>query len=176
MAKRRTYLRKFQPNPDQPLTLRQVSDALLAIWDGHTTRLPTRWGDKQPYGEATPNENAKNFLRREIYALGLALKTNPPEWEMADLIKLIRGKPVTRPEVLGRVFHALFLALYEDDDGIDRHERRMLAKELEYAYRHEVPPEYLCGFIHQSGGRKNLSIKLEDGYVEPAFVVVNDGD
>lgn len=44
-----------------------------------------------------------------------------------------------------------------------------MAKELEYALRHSVPPEFLCGFLYQSGGRKTLLKKLEAGYKEPAF-------
>ena len=71
---------------------------------------------------------------------------------------------------MANIFHALFLGLYEEDTQISRQERAQMAKELLYADRHNVPPEYLCGFLYQSGGRKKLDEKLnESGYLEPAF-------
>lgn len=169
MAKRKEYKRKFSLAPKSPLSKKDVSDALLAIWDGHSDRLKESWVKAQPYG-LTKNEAAKNFARREVYALGIALLVQPPKWDIAEVVEKIRLKPTTRPEALERIFHALFLSLYESDDPINRKERWMMAKDLEYAFRHKVPPEFLCGFLYQSGGRRGLLKKLEDGYIEPGFL------
>lgn len=167
--KRKGYVRTFELSPTSPLTRRQVDKALVAIWDEHSRRTPTKFGENQKFG-LNKNEDAKNFLRREIYALGLALQAMPPIWNVTDIVASVRANPVTRPEALeNRVFHALFMGVYDDDSQISRQERWTMTRELEYASRHHVPPRFLCGFLYQSGGRKHLLEKLAAGYTEPGF-------
>ncbi|WP_162888222.1 hypothetical protein [Sphingomonas mesophila] len=148
---------------------KQVDEALLSIWREHSDRLSSSFAATQEFG-LSKNEDAKNFLRREIYALGLAIRRSPPEWNVAELIASSRAHQTTRFEVLeNQLFHALFMGVYDEDALIKRQERWLMAKELEYALRHSVPPEFLCGFLYQSGGRKNLLKKLEANYREPWF-------
>lgn len=169
--KKTGYVRTFEPSPAKPLTKHQVDQALTAIWDEHSRRVPTSYGAAMEFG-LSKNEDAKNFLRREIYALGLVLQAAPPTWKLSELIASARANPVTRPEPLeNQVFHALFMGVYDDDSQITRQERWSMTRELQYASLHSVPPRYLCGFLYQSGGRKNLLKKLAAGYMEPGFVV-----
>lgn len=165
------YVRTFEPLPTKPLTKRQVRQALASIWDEHSERVPASYGASMKFG-LSKNEDAKNFLRREIYALGLALQAAPPTWNLAELVASVRANPVTRPEPLeNQVFHALFMGVYDDDSQITRQERWLMTRELLYASRHNVPPRDLCGFLYQSGGRRNLLEKLTAGYIEPSFEV-----
>lgn len=168
--KRKGYVRTFELSPTSPLLRRQVYKTLTAIWDEHSSRLSDEFVEKQRKFGLSKNEDAKNFLRREIYALGLALLAAPPNWKVADLVASVRVNPVTRPGALeNRVFHALIMGVYNDDSQINRQERWTMTRELEYALRHHVPPHFLCGFLYQSGGRKNLLKKLAAGYIEPGF-------
>ncbi len=168
MARRPGYARNFTISPDATLGKPQANKALINISDEHYRRLKRSHFDGQQFG-LSKNEDAKNFLRREIYALGLSYLANPPRWAVSELVAKIRVSQTTRMEALENVFHSLLMSVYEEDDPISRQERWLMARELEYARRHNVPPEFLCGFLYQSGGRKNLLKKLEAGYIEPAF-------
>ena len=115
------------------------------------------------------NEAAKYFLRREIYALGLRIYANASRsWSTADLVAQVRAR-INRPDKVDDVFHDLLMSVYDDDSQIDRRERWQYAQELEYARRHHVPPELLCGFLLQSGRQSEVRKKLKEGYIEPAF-------
>lgn len=176
MKKDTDYRREFDANRRKRLKRTQVNEALKAIWAEHEARLSSSFAVTQPFG-LSKNEDAKNFLRREIYALGLALRRAPPTWNVSTLIASSRAHKTTRLDVLDKgLFHALLMGVYDADALITRQERWLMAKELEYALRHSVPPQFLCGFLYQSGGRKNLLKKLEVGYTEPAFSDARTGE
>ena len=61
------------------------------------------------------------------------------------------------------------MSVYEDDSQISRQERWLMARELEYAHRHNVPSALLAGFLLQSGLRTDIPAKIKSGYIEPAF-------
>ena len=164
MTGRKTgYRRPFDMRSAKRLNRAQVNEALVCIWREHDYRLSSSYAGKQPFG-LSKNEAAKNFLRREIYALGLALMRSPPSWDVSELVASGRARRTTRIDVLeDRIFHALFMGVYDEDTLIKRQERWSMTRELEYAHRHGVPPEYLCGFLYQSGGRSGLLEKLKAG-------------
>lgn len=145
-----------------------VSRELDKIWYEHTARLRTP-GTDQAFSP-TKNESARNYLKREIYKLGKRILRDPPKtWSTADIVKERRGAN-RRTDKLGAVFHDLLMSAYDEDwPKLDRQERWSMAQELEYAYRHKVPSKYLCGFLYQSGPRKEIRAKLKANYVEPAF-------
>lgn len=156
---------------------RYVRTALTAIDLEHFNRRSSK-AHKEIY-EPTKNETRKNFLRREIYALGRALIDSKSNINWTKMLNDHRLKTYTRPDSLDNIFHILFL-LFRDEDlnitrqyediNITRQERSNMAKELLYAHRHSIPEELLVGFIYQSGPRSDLPKKLEDeDYLEPAF-------
>lgn len=151
-----------------PLKRQTVLRELNRIWDEHTERLRTPDADQA--FSPTKNENARNYLKREIYKLGKRILRDPPKsWSTADIVKERRGAN-RRTDKLGAVFHDLLMAVYDEDwPKLDRQERWSVAQELEYAHRHKVPSKYLCGFLYQSGPRTDLRAKLKADYVEPAF-------
>jgi hypothetical protein len=168
----RGYERAFDAGVRKPIKRTLALKAIEGIWAEHHYRLSSSYIDRieQLSGYSlTKNETAKNFLRREIYALGGCLMKNPPSWDVSEIAGEIRKRPTTRPDALTRTFHALLMCIYEEDDLISRQERSLIAQELEYAHRHNVPPELLCGFLYQSGARAEIRKKLASAYVEPAF-------
>ncbi len=165
---KQAYIRLYKQDCKRPLTQKEMVNIVLSIWSEFANRLRSHSGLSE--FSPTKNENAKNFLRREIYALGLAIQKNQPTtFYPKDLIDKMRLKPTTRTDFSPGVFHALFMCVYEEDDVISRSERWMMTRELKYAKRHGIPPELLCGFLLQSGTRKDIGRKLESGYIEPAF-------
>lgn len=162
------YKRAFAIGSAVPMKKAVAAKATLAIWDEHCRRLSNS-GDDGEYAP-TKNENAKNFLRREIYLLGRELRRVPPtNWDVSDLAKSIRPTSIGQDKPLAQTFHALLMSVYSDDMQISRQERWLMARELEYAYRHNVPPELLAGFLLQSGLRTDIPSKVKSGYIEPAF-------
>ena len=162
------YRRMYVVGTVTPMKKATAAAATLAIWDEHNRRL--KFDGVNEGFAPTKNENAKNFLRREIYILGRELIRVPPQrWTVADLARSIRPVPLGRDEPLAHVFHALLMSVYEDDSQISRQERWLMARELEYAHRHNVPSALLAGFLLQSGLRTEIPAKIKSGYIEPAF-------
>ena len=147
--------------------MREVQKTLSAIWRGYSRRLAG--SGVEPVYSPTKNESAKYFLMREIYALGRQLISEKPSFDPEDLVAMMRDQPTTRPDVSPGPFHALFMAVYKENDPISGSERWLMARELKYAYRHNISPELLCGFLLQSGTRKEINKKLDNDYIEPAF-------
>lgn len=147
--------------------MEKVEKELNWIWREHARRLEHR--PRDPDYSYTKNENAKYFMMREIYALGRQLMTEKPSFDPEDLVNMRRVRPTTRPEVSPGPFYALFMAVYKEDHQVSARERWLMARELKYAHRHNIPPELLCGFLLQSGTRKDVNKKLKNDYTEPAF-------
>ncbi|GAB5351628.1 hypothetical protein [Qipengyuania sp. 483] len=165
--KKRAFERNFDLKSEKCLRRKDAEQALRNIWDEHTRRLGSSFL-VGPY-EPTKNDSAKNFLRREVYALGLKILSCPStNWATEDFLAKVRPN-LNRPDKLGNVFHDLLMSIYNDDSQISRQERHLMARELEYARRHAIPPELLCGFLYQSGPRTEIRKKLEAGYLEAAF-------
>lgn len=161
------YVRSFDWEANMPLSRKKTSAILLEIWTEYDCRLTAKVSFYD--GSNTRNESAKNFLRREIYALGWRMFLHPPSWRIEEFVNDMRDTRTTRPDALSNIFHALLMCVYNEDTRISRHERSLMAGELEYARRHEVPPSLLCGFLYQSTDRKRISERLKANFIEPAF-------
>ena len=67
-------------------------------------------------------------------------------------------------------FHWGLLALFGKSKLLTRDERRLFAAEMLYAHRHDVPPEYLLGFVYQVGKQaENMYEKVRSDKREPWF-------
>ncbi|QFT76011.1 hypothetical protein [Erythrobacter sp. THAF29] len=167
MKKKPTYQRAFQLSEGR-IKRTDLPKLIERIGNEYVRRKTAKVSFED--GTDTKNESAKNFLRREVYALGIALLHHGPRnWSPRALVESIRKTRTTRPEALSNVFHALLMSIFETDESINRNERSLIAKELEYAHRHEVPPEFLCGFLYQSTDRKKIGERLRSDFTEPAF-------
>jgi hypothetical protein len=168
---RTSYRRLFDMDERSPIKPRKLDAILEAIWDEYDYRLTAKVSDDD--GSATRNETAKNFLRREVYALGRCLERSPlPSWSIEKFVRTKRENSTTRPEALSNIFHALLMCILREDyrtgTRITRQERSLMATELEYAHRHDVPPALLCGFLYQSTDRRKIR-QLPPEFREPAF-------
>ena len=161
------YKRSFSIEENTTLKPRDLEKILFEIFDEHSSRKKRKVSTND--GSATKNESAKNFLRREIYALGYRIQNSSSGKFDANGLLDAKGRTTTRPEKLENVFHALLFFVYEGEQGFPRQERSKLARELEYAHRHRIPPELLCGFLFQSSNRNKLGKLLKSGFIEPAF-------
>jgi len=165
--KKAAFGRSYDYTAQVPISKKSAEQAMHEIWDEYSNRLRT--GSHQGSYSRTKSESAKYFLAREIYALGTYIYRLPPErWSTKDIVAGSRAQ-INRPDKVGHVFHDLLMSVYQDDMQIDRRERWQVAQELEYARRHDVPVELVCGFLLQSGPRSEVPKKLKSGYIEPGF-------
>ena len=69
---------------------------------------------------------------------------------------------MTNPFKLG------LLAMFSDE-SLKRSDRHVFGNQMLYAYFHDVPPEFLNGFLAVSGGPGVIARKLKEDFVEPGF-------
>ena len=60
------------------------------------------------------------------------------------------------------------LAMFSDE-SLKRSDRHVFGNQMLYAYQHDVPAEFLNGFLAVSGGPGVIARKLKEGFVEPGF-------
>ena len=172
--KDRRYRRLFPERPRKPISLKVADAAVAAIWEEHDRRRSRKFLDDD--GADTKAESANYFLMREIYALGLAVMHSPPSWKMETLLEKVRDLRFSTRTPMNNTFHVLLMSVWESDVQVSRQRRWNMAKEMEYAHRHSIPPNLLCGFLLQTGSNKKVLKKLQDDYVEPSFRSLPEDD
>jgi hypothetical protein len=122
---------------------------------------------REPRG-ATPFAWPENQLKRECY--NLIIKHT--RWSGAEIIAIVR-KYGCVPESITFRKNKFYWELLAIDPKITCISDPSLSKysiEMLYAWRHRVPPEYLIGFLLQSGNLSSLRVKLREGRTEKDFV------
>lgn len=128
-------------------------ERLKSKWDALIDPILAEWRIRPDKGVA-PYDQKANYLRREIYRV------------IWNLRQRSEGKAVIEAAVLGHCnrmptrltltqnpfFWGLKAAADRFDLGPDRVSR--LAKEMLYAWRHQVQPDLLIGFILQTGAAR----------------------
>jgi hypothetical protein len=123
--------------------------------------------DIQAGKDAAPYYEPANVLKRSVYELVLDLEETDMAGKIDDLIDGIRvarenGKRLSDRRVLRRLqkecetdtFYYILLGLEGvgfDTFSLTRSNVTRFARQLNYARRHRVPPEFLVGFLMQTG-------------------------
>jgi hypothetical protein len=174
-----------RPTYPKKIKLYDLIDILTGIEKEYYNRKKSRFIKDHPGLGLSKAETARYFFLREIYDLGIHLQENPPSFSRQELLSKARKHKLRAQEIVDCTFHMLTMSCFQEDadrpgkssavrlagdyQTPSRQERNTMVRELQYARRHEVPPQFLCGFLLQSKGRTNLRNKLKDGYVEPMF-------
>jgi hypothetical protein len=130
-------------------------------WDALTDDLETEMGRRHDADQLIPYERADSYLKREVYKFVCFFLEKRKEGILQDILQEARYcRWPTSPTFRNNPFHWAFLALREpaDDKLKPRHAHHVTrpmvsryGRQLLYAWRHRVPPEYLIGFLYQSG-------------------------
>lgn len=136
-------------------------------FDAEASRIVWEWSDRKQGkhgGDESPNawfkREAYRFLRpyvlegEERFLESVALKDERPNKLVEDAIK--------NPFKLGLLAMCV-------DESISRSDRHVFGNQMLYAHIHDVPPEFLNGFIAVSGKPAVIAEKLKQGVVEPGF-------
>lgn len=122
---------------------------------------------QEPRG-VTPFAWPENQLKRECY--NLIIKHT--RWGGREIIDIVR-KYGCVPESITfnkNKFYWGLLAIDPKGAYILDPQLSKYAKEMIYAWKHLVPPEYLIGFLLQSGNISSLRAKLREGGTEKDFI------
>lgn len=55
------------------------------------------------------------------------------------------------------------------DSSFPRNDRQIFGNQMLYAYKHDISPEHLVGFIRAAGSPLKIAEKLKTGFCEPGF-------
>ncbi len=113
-------------------------------------------------------ESPNAWFKREAYRL----LRHYVDSELTKAFELVIRKD-NRPsrvseEARGNPFKLGLLAMFSDET-LARSDRHVFGNQMLYAHRHDVPPEFLNGFLAVSGGPNVIAQKLKNGFVEPGF-------
>ncbi len=110
-----------------------------------------------------PMHKPSNFLKQAIYIFtGRYLKKYGVK-ELSDLVVRVRSLDECRAHLsASNPFRLSFMLLCNEGvRWVSPQNRSKWALELHYAFLHEVPPEYLLGFIYQQGSHLKIKPKYE---------------
>lgn len=136
------------------------------------------WKAKSAAKTVCPYDRPNSYLKRSVYEfVRSCLSTD----DGAMLRMAVTGE---RPLAGARGDTGTFednpffwgLLLVCGDNGLTKSSRSRFSLELQYANMHNVPPQYLIGFLYQMGTSDGLAGKIADGTREQWFVEKNAED
>ena len=144
-----------------PLTMRARRD-----FNDRANEIVHEWADRRTRQDG--NESANAWFKRNAYAF----LRNYIETSKTDFFRNI-AKHDRRPsrlveEAMTNPFKLGLLAMFSDE-SLKRSDRHVFGNQMLYAYLHDVPAEFLNGFLAVSGGPGVIARKLKEGFVEPGF-------
>ncbi len=147
-SRRASHLRR-----KKPASLTPRDERLKERWDQRVDPVIAEWR-KRPTKGVSPYDQKENYLRREIYRIICNLRSRAEGKAILGAAVLGHcGKEPTRLTVSQNPFFwglkALAARIGLKPDRISR-----LSKEMLYAWRHDIEPDLLIGFILQTGAAR----------------------
>lgn len=111
-------------------------------------------------GHHSPSNSPTGVLKRRVYALARSwiIRHMPLRETLAEL----GDRPARASALSGNQFHWILSALHRRGLVSSSSERRRLANELQYARRHDVPVQYVVGFLLQTGAGEDIYRRVSD--------------
>jgi hypothetical protein len=153
-------------NPKSTETLRTFSEKATEI----LVECKSRREAKAP---KSVFESGTSYLKTECYIL---IK-NYMHWEKRQPIKELSrydNRDNRQPTYEQNSFYWGLLAIDPIFSQIPEKHVHAYAQQLLYAHLHQVPPEHLVGFLHQSGSPSRLNDKILRGFREDQFLKVRN--
>lgn len=134
------------------------------------------WGKGKNGENPVPYDAPYSKLKRAAYRLVADYNNNDL---IAVLISVLKESVQTQADSKAKIkpsaandanpFYWALTAVCQADYELPRSTKSRLAQELQYAHMHDVPPEFLVGFIYQIGPSRGLQEKIDNGLREPWF-------
>lgn len=130
------------------------------------------WGKGENGEKPPPYDAPYSKLKRAVYRLVVDYDNN-------DLIAVLKESLRTQADNKNKIkplaannanpFYWCLTAVCQADCELPRSTKSRFAQELQYAYMHDVSPEFLVGFIYQIGSSRGLQEKINNGHRERWF-------
>lgn len=144
------------------------SSAEIEAWEAAVERIRTGMRIARFQKKPTPNEKPEAILKREVYALVIGFLSEGKGQKLWDVIEHVReGQMPHSPSFGENPFHFAFAGL-QSPDGVplQRYQVSRFGRQLLYAWKHQVPPPLLIGFLHQCGDANAIARKVRLNEVE----------
>ena len=132
-------------------------EVILKKWDQYHEQ--EKAGDRK----RSPNDSAVTFLRKNIYRVGIHLIETDKLDVLRDLFPRQASGKNSMPTVRENPFYWILRYYFADrTKDMPVQIRNRTAKQLNYAYRHRIPPYLLVGFMYILKNPENISEKEQD--------------
>lgn len=131
--------------------------------------LINEWIAKQASPPARRAESPNAWLKREAYRLILPYVNSTDYSIFLTVCRFDRRSDHVIGEATKNPFKLGLLAISCDDSVFSRQNRNVFGNQMLYAWRHDVPPEFLNAFLAISGGPSLIAKKISENYIEPGF-------
>lgn len=142
-------------------------DKIAKAWENATWAKFDAKEKRQP-----PYDKVNSKLKRAVYKL----VRNCIENDLVDVLKesvefQFGDKSQVKPSRTNaeNPFYWGFTAVCGTDEKLARSNKSRFSQELMYAHIHDVPPEFLIGFIYQIGSSKELQRKIDSKEMQRWF-------
>lgn len=169
---------QIEPHEGRVFRRGQNTQVVRKIFEDESEKIRQGWLSRrraERRGSAARDEfreKADDWRARITYRLVKQLVRCGHGAVLDDMMSNVDRRHAGRHDIAGQWFkQALFLIFGWSplaEPFMSRNHRSVLGSALEYAYRHNVPSKYVCGFIKQVG-LKEAAKKLKHGYREPGF-------
>lgn len=121
---------------------------------------------KRRGGEQAESSNA--WFKREAYRFLRRYVVNDEQRLLEEIVRSDMRPNRLVEEAISNPFKLGLLAMCVDE-SISRSDRHVFGNQMFYAHLHDVPPEFLNGFIAVSGKPAVIAEKLKRNFIEPGF-------
>ena len=135
-------------------------------FEERASRLVWEWADRR--NRQMDSESPNAWFKRNSYAFLRPYVEKGRQEVFRAIAKQDRRPSRLVSEALSNPFKLGLLAMFSDDT-LKRSDRHVFGNQMLYAYLHDVPPEFLNGFLAISGGPGTIARKLKQNFVEPGF-------
>lgn len=119
--------------------------------------------------EQTQAETPTSWFKRNLYRLIKAYVDAGHAAIFLSMAKRSGRAQVGLKRIEDNPFKLALFGMWTDNESLTRHQQKTFGDQMLYAYKHDVPPEHLIGFVGVAGSPSRISQKLRDGAREPGF-------
>lgn len=153
-------LREVTPRT-KPSKVRKVAKELLE-------EIGERWEELSEKKEKGADARASGFLRKHVYQLGAHVLMNHQLEPLREFFPDEVRRRAGTPSLEENLFYWLFVDMFgRADDKMSLTVRNRMAKQLLYAWRHQIPPYLIVGFLAQMKDPQRINEKVANGEYEP---------
>jgi hypothetical protein len=138
------------------------------VFERAASELIWEWAARKRRSKPADAESPNAWFKREAYRFLREYVIAGNERFLESIVRRDQRPSKLVQDALSNPFKLGLLAMCVDE-SISRSDRHVFGNQMLYAHRHDVPPEFLNGFIAVSGKPAVIADKIKRNFVEPGF-------